>query len=431
MATTSSIFGETETRPGQEMPAAQKGQDRAMEAKQDNPSASPGKVCNISFDEHGDVILVLPSPDSTGTARFQVNSSVLCLASPVFRAMLGPDSAFKEAKALAAISTDPTRPPLELSLDDDPNAFAIILRIIHLQFDWVPTTRPIDEGILYKMAIACDKYDMKLALKYWFKKWTSVIGDSSLPLPVQKMQGPRWLFMAYAFAHETLFSELSLQLILQCHVNKAGQLYLPNVKNGKLDNFIPQPVKDAISAARQQTLEAFFDCVHRQLEQYISTTGSPVLKCHFQHESCDAMNLGLLILEFRRLNVYPEASAVHNRSVMEVKQHLEGLRFPSHITLNKAVGACCDAPEFRECHTGGSYCLQCVTCKSCGRRYKPAVSLCNHAPHCSPVPKFKEELQKIVDQVKGLDYSQYSRDKKHASTQVPPHTDLWNVVQYT
>lgn len=93
------------------------------------PWSKHRKIYNLTFDEHGDVVLVLPLPNSAGTTRFQVNSNVLCLASPVFQAILGKNSSFKEAKALAAVNSGATSTPFELALDDDPNAFTIILRI--------------------------------------------------------------------------------------------------------------------------------------------------------------------------------------------------------------------------------------------------------------------------------------------------------------
>ena len=89
----------------------------------------------MKFDELGDVMLVIASPDET--ARFQVSSSVLCIASPVFRAMLGLNPSFKEAADLAANNRNHTN-PLTIPLEDDANALAVILRILHLQFNLLP-----------------------------------------------------------------------------------------------------------------------------------------------------------------------------------------------------------------------------------------------------------------------------------------------------
>ncbi|RPB27031.1 hypothetical protein L211DRAFT_780367, partial [Terfezia boudieri ATCC MYA-4762] len=178
------------------------------------------KTADIRIDTHGDLKLIITT--ASGTARFHVNSGVLCTASLVNRAMLGPDSPFKEARDLAASSKSGT--PLEVRLeDDDPQAMAIILRILHLQFDLVPTDpATVDEVKLYQMAIICDKYDMQRALGYWFKQWVPqvpIAGDGLF-----RIAGPKWLFMAYAFGHETMFTKLSRELMVQCEVTGDGRL---------------------------------------------------------------------------------------------------------------------------------------------------------------------------------------------------------------
>ncbi|KAF8426718.1 hypothetical protein EV426DRAFT_592555 [Tirmania nivea] len=94
-----------------------------------------GKVCEIKFDELGDIMLVIAS--LAGTARLQVNSTVLCIASPVFRAMLGPNSFPKETVDLASNNRNHIT-PLIIPLEDDANALAVILSILHLQFNWLP-----------------------------------------------------------------------------------------------------------------------------------------------------------------------------------------------------------------------------------------------------------------------------------------------------
>jgi len=184
------------------------------------PTASPlrpDRVASIEFDLEGDVLLTLSS--SSGIARFRVNSIILCIASPVFRAMLGANSQFKERAALSARTS--TSEPLELSLpDDDPQALVVILRVIHLQYDWVPPS--LDENQLYKVAITCDKYDMRQSLEVWLAKWVSPLVES----PDYPVSGDKWLFIAYAFARKDLFSRLTKDLILQCQTGEDGNLLL-------------------------------------------------------------------------------------------------------------------------------------------------------------------------------------------------------------
>ncbi|KAF8446699.1 hypothetical protein BGX38DRAFT_1192759 [Terfezia claveryi] len=394
-----------------------------------SPVPVPLKTADINIDPHGDITLAITT--ALGTVYFRVNSDVMCLASPVIRAMLGPDSPFKEARDLAASSKAGT--PLEVRLeDDDPQAMAVILRILHLQFDLVPTDpATVDEVKLYQMAIICDKYDMQRVLRYWFKLWTGRVPiDGDGPLSIA---GPKWLFMAYAFGHETLFTKLSRELMLQCEVTGDGRLVLPGIKHPIFDdNFVPEIVMDAIAASRLQAIEGIVDHIHKQIEYYYPTTsdgGLTPFRCRHNRDQhiCDALTLGLLLREVRRLNVYPTLPPeVARKSVTYLVQLLNGLTFPM---MTKSSGGCCAVPDLPECHTGGSYCLRCVTCMNCNRRYRPGTIGTRHDGKCLPVQRFKRGLVEIVDCVKGVDFGMFARDTKHRDNVTKP-SDLWNSVQF-
>lgn len=197
------------------------------------------KVATVQFDPEGDVIFVLPC--SEGTARLQINSSIVCLSSPVFKAMLGRNSCFKEARDLA-IRGD-IGPPLEISLaDDDPKALAVILRIVHYQYDWVPVS--LEEDRLYQIAILCDKYDMRRALGTHLDKWWKPYLDGQMEVPEQETD--KWLFMAYAFALPTLFTLRSKELIMGVCIGESGEPFMPSSfkdsAEASLDGYIPSSV---------------------------------------------------------------------------------------------------------------------------------------------------------------------------------------------
>ena len=180
------------------------------------PTPSPR---DITFDPHGDVTLVIPSGnDPSAMERFRVNSGVLCLASPVFRVMLGPHSRFREGINLklatiegSLVNSSSTSMELQLA-DDDPSALAVVLQILHLQFDKIPIAMlpsGVDEETyqLYEMAIICDKYDMKQVLLYWFQIWTTPRFKALCfkNIAMSTVTGSRWLFIAYAFGHSDVF----------------------------------------------------------------------------------------------------------------------------------------------------------------------------------------------------------------------------------
>ena len=178
---------------------------------------APWKVSSVQFDPEGDVILIIPF--ETQRTRFQVNSQSLCLASSVFRVMFGSNAHFKEGEALR--NRGASSPPIDITLgDDDPKALALLLRIAHHQYDWVPRTLSGDQ--LYEVAIVCDKYDMRQVLGLWLDQWIPV--DTKCG---GNIGGDKWLFIAYAFGSEALFTKLSKELILNSTLDPSGSLLVP------------------------------------------------------------------------------------------------------------------------------------------------------------------------------------------------------------
>ena len=255
-----SIFGSTSAPSQTDAPPHPQPHNLEVTGDAASPAPSPAsKVGNITFDPHGDVILVIPSGnDLSAVARFQVNSGILCLASSVFRAMLGPDSRFREGTNLKLATVAggqqrscPSSTPMELSLtDDDPDAFAVILRILHLDFDNIPNAMALsaedeEKHKLYEVAIICDKYDMRHVLLFWLKIWTAPCLNmlNFKNIAMSTTTGSRWLFIAYAFGYERVFHSVSKELILHCHVGSSGELFLPSRKHGRLDTYyLPQSV---------------------------------------------------------------------------------------------------------------------------------------------------------------------------------------------
>ena len=204
---------------------------------------TPPKVATVQFDVDGDILLLLSS--SEGSARFQVSSSALCLASPVFRAMLGAKSKFKESKDLQEKKCG--EPPLEITLgDDDPKALAIILRIIHHQPSYVPES--LSEQNLWQIAILLDKYDLREATKFWIDLWVKpYLNPAGQPLALSSyFTGGRGIFLAYAFGNEILFKSISKDIILTWTSIEGQHLESPSGNSTLLDAgsfwFVPQSI---------------------------------------------------------------------------------------------------------------------------------------------------------------------------------------------
>lgn len=121
--------------------------------------------------------------------------------------MLGPSSSFKEACELRTqtANTDPYRLTLE---DDNPEALGVILLALHCQNTLVPKTVTFQN--LVDLAIICDKYDCAAGVSLWVDIWKKDWTSSAL-----KPGYEQWLFIAWTFGIQDVFTNLSKKLILE------------------------------------------------------------------------------------------------------------------------------------------------------------------------------------------------------------------------
>ncbi|KAI9689924.1 MAG: hypothetical protein M1822_009806 [Bathelium mastoideum] len=141
----------------------------------------------VNIDDNGDIILW------TKTKGFRVNSAVLVLASPVFKAMFRPNQ-FLEG-SVPRFSTL----PYNLSLGDDSDAMKLLCDILHFNTPEMPI--PID--MLAQLGQLCIKYQCNTVVKeYAFKSMRQHEPHSMLELVDCKMV----LLAAYAFDLEDDFA---------------------------------------------------------------------------------------------------------------------------------------------------------------------------------------------------------------------------------
>lgn len=111
-------------------------------------------------DPAGDLVLSI-GPEEV---KIRVSSKILSLASPVLAAMFSPR--FAEGHALAS-----QQGLANISLpEDDPEAIAWILNAVHFKNQ---VGSSVSLPFLEKLAIACDKYHMSVALAPCSEVWLS------------------------------------------------------------------------------------------------------------------------------------------------------------------------------------------------------------------------------------------------------------------
>ena len=142
----------------------------------------------------GDIILVV----GRGKTELRVHSVCMRTASEVFDAMLGPR--FLEGQTSNGDS------PKKISLpDDNAAAMTTICNVIHHRNDLAPEVSAL--GGLDEIALAADKYDCVLALKYAMFQWL----DYKEPVTFQSLG--RLLIAAYVFNNPDAFRRVTRRLI--------------------------------------------------------------------------------------------------------------------------------------------------------------------------------------------------------------------------
>lgn len=102
---------------------------------------------------------------------FEVLAEVMCMHSSVWNAMLRPD----DGRFLEAGAKEVSFP------DDDPDAFEVVLAVVHGQFDGIPEKMAFSmlKHLLKHLLTIIDKYDLSKTMKTFTPKWTSNLSFKS------------------------------------------------------------------------------------------------------------------------------------------------------------------------------------------------------------------------------------------------------------
>lgn len=188
-----------------------------------------------SFDDDGDLKLEVGQRASKQT--FVVCSKALSRASKPFKTMLyGP---YAESKP----TSQTINPEWTVTLpDDNPDALAVLLNIVHGIFEKVPAT--VDRGQLFRITVLTDKYDMTHILRPWTRQWMQPF----LERPVGKKGDEYLLWIAYVLGDGDLFLKVQKYIYNVLTLDKHGIMLCP----------FGRPLNDSVYVSRVADLGEFF-----------------------------------------------------------------------------------------------------------------------------------------------------------------------------
>jgi len=197
----------------------------------------------LTICSYGDLKLSLQT--STINATYLVSSHLLCSASPIFRASLGPSSRFAEAiefrrsqeVATATSVSDDSLYIMRIGgdLGFDPTAMAVVLYIIHGRVGHIPET--IEFKNLLDIAIICDYYECAGAMSPWNKAWMQPLEKLALEPGYED-----WLFIAFLFGNQELFGKIT-KAFARNGVQKDGEfVVMVNGEVKKMHSRLPEGI---------------------------------------------------------------------------------------------------------------------------------------------------------------------------------------------
>jgi len=278
------------------------------------------QVINLDICPYGDMEIVLTT--STIDATYRVSSHQLCSGSPVFRAMLGPESPFSEANELRRHQNSSSTPPdsssslfqITANEEHDLTALTTVLYVLHSRAKHIPKSISFEN--LLEIANICDYYDCGAAMRPWSELWINPL-RSLAAQPGKTI----WLFISWVFGDQDIFGQMTKRLSRNAVMVDGEFGVIVDGKVERLDCHIPQRIigtimpKNVRRYAKQNNLDAMAD-ERAKFGQKIVLACRDILttyddnskiKCNHDLKECDYVAFAGLHRGFRSENLLADA----------------------------------------------------------------------------------------------------------------------------
>ncbi|KAI5919587.1 hypothetical protein F4810DRAFT_497170 [Camillea tinctor] len=273
--------------------ATQDVSDQESSCSDTSDASSAATVLNFHVDSDA---VVLVEKDSIKTV-YQISSCSIALASPVWCALLyGQDSKDRPAKGEWSIT-----------LEADPKALESIFRIVHYQFDQVPTSPDLDE--LFEIACLVSECQCTHLTYPWASNWVASLGEHPSLAEEDSLyaQCHKAIWIAWVFGDIKLFEKMTNVLIITCSVGAGGKL--TNTAGTPLDDMIlPPGLLDMVSDIRMTVIIMMLEAVGFYINHLSSgDPDSKIFYCKVGKDvrECEAMMLGSVLPKLVQAKLYP------------------------------------------------------------------------------------------------------------------------------
>ncbi|KAF8536323.1 hypothetical protein BDD12DRAFT_851541 [Trichophaea hybrida] len=259
------------------------------------------RVVNLDICPYGDMEIVLIT--FAIHATYRVSSHQLCFGSPVFRAMLGPQSSFSEATGLrrhqnsSSTASDSNESLFQITAEEehDPTALATVLYVLHGRTEHIPESVAFDN--LLEIAIICDYYDCAAVIRPWDEIWMT-----NLRCLTSEPGYESWLFISWVFGNQEVFGQMTKSFSRNGVMVDGEFGIMIEGKVQKLDIHLPQGI---INAMADQRTKIGQEIVTACQDFYTTFEGDNPIKCRYGIKECDYITFAGIHKAFKSKKLYP------------------------------------------------------------------------------------------------------------------------------
>ncbi|KAI1497966.1 hypothetical protein F5X99DRAFT_345287 [Biscogniauxia marginata] len=249
-------------------------------------------------------------------AHYQVSSCSIALASPVWCSILyGQNSKERPAKGEWSIA-----------LEGDPKALDTIFRIVHYEFNKVPTNPSLED--LFEITCLTSQYKCTHLIYPWVHSWLVGLSGAGCFTSESGFLGRchKAIWVAWVVGDINLFEDATNALIITCSVGADGSL-INKVGIPLKDMIFPPDLLDSIVDIRLTTISTILEAVGLYVTHLSSgsqDSNTSYCKVGKNVRECEAMMLGSALPELVKAELYPVPKASDVAlSIQDLKDRLD------------------------------------------------------------------------------------------------------------